>query len=76
VTDVRIPKVGMSTIEVEVLDIEVSVGQTVDAGQVLLNVAADKVDLAVEAPRAGVVAEVLVRTGDTAEVGDVVVRLE
>lgn len=74
-TDVRVPKVGMSTIEVEVLDVLVTVGQHVAEGELLLNVAADKVDLAIEAPAAGVVAEVLVHSGDTVEVGDVVLRL-
>jgi pyruvate dehydrogenase E2 component (dihydrolipoyllysine-residue acetyltransferase) len=74
-TDVRVPKVGMSTIEVEVLDILVSVGQRVSEGELLLNVGADKVDLAIESPVAGTVTEVLVNSGDTVEVGDVVVRV-
>jgi pyruvate/2-oxoglutarate dehydrogenase complex dihydrolipoamide acyltransferase (E2) component len=74
-TDVRVPKVGMSTIEVEVLDVLVAPGDTVAEGDPLLNIAADKVDLSIEAPAAGVVSEVLVQEGDTIEVGDVVLRL-
>lgn len=74
--DVRIPKVGMSTIEVEILEILIGPGDNVTVGQSLMTVAADKVDLEVEAPADGTIAEVLVTPGQICEVGDIVARVD
>lgn len=74
--EVRIPKAGMSTVEVEVVGVLVEVGQRVSAGDELIEVEGDKATFAVEAEADGVVAEILVRVGDEREVGDVVARLD
>lgn len=75
-TDVHIPKMGMSTVEVEVVSVLVSVGQAVAIGDELVEVEGDKATFAIEAEVAGTVAEILVQQGDEREVGDVVVRIE
>jgi pyruvate/2-oxoglutarate dehydrogenase complex dihydrolipoamide acyltransferase (E2) component len=72
---IRVPKVGMSAIDVEILEILVSPGQAVDAGDPVAEVGADKVDFTIEADHAGTVLEVLVKVGDTCPVGAVVVSL-
>lgn len=74
--DIRVPKVGMSTVEVEITDILVEVGQQVAATDILLVVAADKVDLEVEAGVTGTVTEILVSEGDESEVGEIIARIE
>lgn len=74
--DIRVPKVGMSTIEVEITEVLVTVGQQVREGDVLMNVAADKADLEIEAGVGGTVVEILGGEGDVKEVGDIVVRIE
>ena len=74
--EVRVPKLGMSTVEVDVAAVLVAPGDRVAAGQVLVEVEGEKTTLEVEAPAAGVVADVLVAEGDECNVGDVVVRLE
>jgi pyruvate/2-oxoglutarate dehydrogenase complex dihydrolipoamide acyltransferase (E2) component len=53
-----------NTEEVEVVAIEVAVGDAVAAGQALLEVATDKANMELEAPVAGTVAEILVSEGD------------
>jgi pyruvate/2-oxoglutarate dehydrogenase complex dihydrolipoamide acyltransferase (E2) component len=53
-----------NTEEVEVVAIEVVVGDAVAAGQALLEVATDKANMELEAPSAGTVAEILVSEGD------------
>jgi pyruvate/2-oxoglutarate dehydrogenase complex dihydrolipoamide acyltransferase (E2) component len=53
-----------NTEEVEVVAIEVAVGDAVAAGQALLEVATDKANMELEAPAAGTVAEILVSEGD------------
>ncbi len=75
-TDVHIPKMGMSTVEVDILEVLVTVGQQVAEGETLFEIEGEKAAFEVEAPVAGVVAEVLVRTGDVRNVGDVAIRLE
>lgn len=73
--DVVLPKWGMTMQEAVVGEWLVAVGDTVTEGQPLVTVESDKVDADVESPGAGVVAEILVETGETAEVGAVLARL-
>ena len=55
--------------------LEVAVGDAVAAGQPLLIVESMKMEIPVEAPRAGTVAEIRVREGDTVAEGAVVAVL-
>ena len=74
--DVQIPKMGMSTVEVDIVAVHVAPGDRVDAASVVVEVQSEKANFDIEAGTAGIVKEVLVREGDEANVGDVVVRLE
>jgi pyruvate/2-oxoglutarate dehydrogenase complex dihydrolipoamide acyltransferase (E2) component len=73
--DVHIPKMGMSTVEVEILAVMVEVGQQVGAEDSVVEVEGDKATFEVEAGTAGTVAEILVSEGQECSVGDVVVRI-
>ena len=64
-----------NTEEVEVVAIEVAVGDVVSAGQALLEVATDKANMEMEAPAAGTVAEILVSEGDIVPVTQVLMVL-
>ena len=75
-TDVVIPKLGMSTVEVEVVEVHVAVGDEVEASTVMIEVESEKATVAVEAGSRGTVRELLVAAGDEVSVGDVVARLE
>lgn len=74
--DVHIPKMGMSTVEVDVLRVLVSPGERVGAGDVLVEVESEKANYEIEAEVGGTVTEVLVKEGDVKEVGDVIARIE
>lgn len=76
IEDVQIPKLGMSTVEVDVLDVLVAPGDDVTAGDTLLEIEGEKTTLVLEAPVSGRVTEVLVSAGETTEVGAVVCRIE
>jgi pyruvate dehydrogenase E2 component (dihydrolipoamide acetyltransferase) len=76
VIDVQIPKMGMSTVEVDVVAVHVAPGDRVEADTVVVEVESEKANFEVEAGTAGVVKEVLVEQGDEAKVGDVLIRLE
>jgi pyruvate/2-oxoglutarate dehydrogenase complex dihydrolipoamide acyltransferase (E2) component len=60
-----------NTEEVEVASILVGVGDAVVAGQALLEVETDKANMELEAPAAGVVAEILVEEGAIVPVAQV-----
>jgi pyruvate dehydrogenase E2 component (dihydrolipoyllysine-residue acetyltransferase) len=76
VIDVQIPKMGMSTVEVDVVAVHVSVGDRVESGTIMIEIQSEKANFEVEAGAAGTVREVLVQEGDEAKVGDVVARVE
>lgn len=73
--EVRVPKVGMSTLEVEIGELLVGVGDRVRADSVVCTALADKVDFDIEAGAEGTVVEVLVAAGDVVPVSGVVMRL-
>jgi pyruvate/2-oxoglutarate dehydrogenase complex dihydrolipoamide acyltransferase (E2) component len=76
VIDVHIPKMGMSTVEVEIVSVMVEVGQRVGAEDSVVEIEGDKSSFEVEAGVAGTIAEILVSEGQECEVGDVVVRID
>lgn len=67
---------GTADDEIEVLAVEVTAGQEVAEGDLLLEVATDKANMELLAPVAGRVAEVLVAEGDDVPGDTVLVRLE
>jgi pyruvate/2-oxoglutarate dehydrogenase complex dihydrolipoamide acyltransferase (E2) component len=74
--EIRVPKVGMSTLEVEVTELPIAVGDSVSVGDEIMVVAADKIDLTIESEHAGVLTKLLVEVGDVVDVGAVVAHLE
>ncbi|MFP3374816.1 biotin/lipoyl-containing protein, partial [Pseudomonas sp. SIMBA_068] len=62
--------------EVEVTEIMVAVGDTVEEEQSILNVEGDKAAMEVPAPFAGTVKEIKVATGDTVKTGSLVFVFE
>lgn len=74
--DVVIPKMGMSSVEVDVLEWHVAVGDTVERGTPLVDVESEKAVLTIEADESGTVAEIVKGAGSEAAVGDVICRLD
>ncbi len=73
--EIRIPKYGMSTVEVDVTAVHVVVGQSVAMGDPLIDVETDKIVSTLESEFAGVVSEISVVPDATYEVGDLVCRI-
>jgi 3-methylcrotonyl-CoA carboxylase alpha subunit len=59
-----------------VVKVSVKAGQAVEAGDELVVLEAMKMEQAVRAPRAGVVEELFVQTGDQVDGGAMLLRLE
>jgi pyruvate dehydrogenase E2 component (dihydrolipoamide acetyltransferase) len=66
---ILLPKAGMKMVEATVVAWHKSPGDRVEAGEPVVQVETDKVDLEVEAPVSGVLSRVLVGVDEDAEVG-------
>lgn len=74
--EIRIPKFGMSTVEVDVTAIHVAVGQEIGLGDPIVDVDTDKVTSTIESEVAGVIIEVAVEVDETYQVGDLICRVQ
>ncbi|WP_109078738.1 pyruvate dehydrogenase complex dihydrolipoyllysine-residue acetyltransferase [Aggregatibacter kilianii] len=74
VKDVNVPDIGGD--EVNVTEIMVKVGDSVTEEQSLITVEGDKASMEVPAPFAGVVKEILVKSGDKVSTGSLIMRFE
>ncbi|MEZ5080413.1 MAG: multifunctional oxoglutarate decarboxylase/oxoglutarate dehydrogenase thiamine pyrophosphate-binding subunit/dihydrolipoyllysine-residue succinyltransferase subunit [Thermoleophilia bacterium] len=74
--EVVLPELGESVTEGTIVEWRVSEGDTVEAGDVLLDLTTDKVDVEVPAPVGGVIRELLAHAGDTVEVGALLARID
>ncbi|MCW9714868.1 pyruvate dehydrogenase complex dihydrolipoyllysine-residue acetyltransferase [Avibacterium sp. 21-594] len=74
VQDVHVPDIGGD--EVNVTEIMVAVGDSVSEEQSLITVEGDKASMEVPAPFAGIVKEILVKSGDKVSTGSLIMRFE
>ena len=70
--EIKVPDLGESIVEATIADWLKAVGDPVKAGEPVLTLETDKVDLDVGATQDGVLAEILVEQGADVKVGDVV----
>jgi len=68
-TPILLPKAGMNMVEATVVAWHKAPGDRVEAGEPVVDVETDKVELQVEAPAAGVLREILVGVDEDAPVG-------
>jgi len=74
-TDIRIPDIGDAE-NVEIIEVLVAVGDTVELEQSLLTLESDKASMEVPATEAGTIVSLTVSVGDTANSGDVIGTLD
>ncbi|CRY01257.1 pyruvate dehydrogenase complex dihydrolipoyllysine-residue acetyltransferase [Yersinia enterocolitica] len=72
--EIKVPDIGAD--EVEVTEIMVKVGDTVEAEQSLITVEGDKASMEVPSPQAGVVKEIKIAVGDTVATGKLMMIFE
>ena len=73
-TEVVLPQMGLEVSEGLVTAVLVAPGDTVSAGDTVVEVETDKAIAEVEAPRDGVVTAIEVEVGDTVPVGATLIR--
>ncbi|HKI58605.1 MAG TPA: 2-oxoglutarate dehydrogenase complex dihydrolipoyllysine-residue succinyltransferase [Trueperaceae bacterium] len=74
--DVKVPSVGESITEVFIGEWLKKEGETVEKDEAVVEVETDKATLEVPAPQSGVLGKVLKQEGDSAQVGEVIARIE
>jgi pyruvate dehydrogenase E2 component (dihydrolipoamide acetyltransferase) len=75
VIDVAVPDIGDFK-DVEVIELMVKPGDTVNVDQSLITVESDKASMEIPSSHAGVVKEIIVKVGDKVSKGSVVLKLE
>ena len=73
--DLRVPDIGNSD-AVDVIEINVKVGDVVSIDDTLMTLESDKASMDVPAESAGKIVELLVKVGDQVSTGDVIARIE
>ncbi|HEU0250724.1 MAG TPA: multifunctional oxoglutarate decarboxylase/oxoglutarate dehydrogenase thiamine pyrophosphate-binding subunit/dihydrolipoyllysine-residue succinyltransferase subunit [Solirubrobacteraceae bacterium] len=73
--DVVTPAAGESVTEGTILEWHAKVGDFVKAGDTIVEISTDKVDVELPSPASGTVTEILAEEGDTVGVGQVIARL-
>ena len=74
--DIVMPKMGESIMDGRILKWLKKPGETIGKDESLFEISTDKVDTEVPAVEGGILVEVMFNEGDTANVGDVVARIE
>ncbi len=67
--EIKVPQMGESVTEGTIARWNKNVGDTVNADELLVEIETDKVTMEVNAPSAGVLAEIVAVSGDTVEIG-------
>ena len=75
IIDIAVPDIGEDG-EVDVIEVLVAVGDTLEQEDGLITLETDKATMDVPTPHAGVVKEVLINVGDKVKQGSLVVKLE
>ncbi len=71
--NVKVPDIGDAS-EVEVIEVSVAVGDTVEEGDTLIVLESDKASMEIPAPQGGVIQQILIKEGDQVNEGaDIVV---
>ena len=73
--DVVVPDMGADVEEITLSFWRAEAGDFVEEGSDILEVTTDKANFTIQAPCAGILAEVLANEGETVQVGQIVVRI-
>ena len=74
-TEIKLPEVGDNIEQGTVVTVLVKVGDTIEAGQAVIEIETDKAVVEVPAEAGGTVAEIKVKEGDSVKVGGVILTL-
>jgi pyruvate/2-oxoglutarate dehydrogenase complex dihydrolipoamide acyltransferase (E2) component len=70
------PKLGMATMEADILTWKVKEGDHIKKGDAVVEIESEKVNVTVESEYNGVVAKLLFKDGDTVPVGEAICEID
>ena len=73
---VKVPRLGLTVEEAVMMEWYKQVGDSVEAGEVIGVIEADKATVEIESPASGTVTEIIGEIGETYEIGEPLVVLE
>ncbi len=73
---VKVPRLGLTVEEAIVMEWRKQVGDTVEAGEVIGVIEADKATVELESPATGTLTEIIGEIGETYEIGEPLAVLE
>jgi pyruvate/2-oxoglutarate dehydrogenase complex dihydrolipoamide acyltransferase (E2) component len=73
--DLTVPKMGMDTTEVEILQWKVNIGDKIKKGDPVAEIEFEKATADVESDVAGSVMEILFKVGEIVKVGSIICRI-
>lgn len=73
---VKVPRLGLTVEEAVMMEWYKQVGDSVEAGEVIGVIEADKATVEIESPASGTVTEIIGKIGETYEIGEPLVVLE
>ena len=76
IIDVIMPKMGESITEGTILEWYKEVGEAINKDETLLEIGTDKVDSEIPSPGTGTVIEILAKSNDVIDVGEVIAKIE
>ncbi len=71
-----IPKMGQGDPDIDIMELKVKVGDSIEINQPIVTLESEKVSVTLESEKSGLVHEVLVKEGETVKTGTVVCRIE
>ena len=74
--ELKLPDIGEGVAEGEIIKWMVKEGETIKEDQPLVEIMTDKVNVQIPSPRSGTISKVLVKEGDVAKVGQVIVIID
>lgn len=74
--EIRLPALGQTSDEMEIVSWHKSVGDSVEVGEPLLLVETDKAQVDVESAESGVLVEILAAPGEVCSTGDLIAYIE
>lgn len=74
--DIIMPKMGESVNEGTIIKWHKKIGDAVKRDEIIFEISTDKVDTEIPSPESGILSEILVKEGETVEVGTVVAKVQ
>ena len=75
IVEIKVPDIGEFK-DVEVIEVLVGAGDEIQPEQSLITLESDKASMEIPAPQGGKVTELLIKVGDTVNIGDPILKLE